>query len=63
MQTIGDSFRSIDNDVFANYLVRQCSDNKIYIVDDLRFKNEYNILRLSLIYRSLFRFSLFLVMI
>ena len=45
MQTIGDSFRSIDNDVFANYLVRQCSDNKIYVVDDLRFKNEYDILK------------------
>ena len=44
-QSIGDAFRGIDNDVFTNYLVDKCSDDKIIIVDDLRFKNEYNILK------------------
>ena len=41
LQKIGDTFREIDNDVFVNYLMDKCDDEKIIIIDDLRFKNEY----------------------
>ena len=44
-QSIGDTFRNINNDVFVEYLVSQCDNNKIIIVDDLRFKNEMRILK------------------
>ena len=41
---IGTKFREIDRDVWINYVIKKTSDNKNYILDDLRFQNELDIL-------------------
>ena len=41
---IGTKFREIDPDVWINYVIKKTSDNKNYILDDLRFQNELDIL-------------------
>tara|TARA_Y100000389_G_scaffold68447_1_gene64923 strand:- start:3118 stop:3825 length:708 start_codon:yes stop_codon:yes gene_type:complete len=44
-QSIGDTFRAIDRDVFAKRVIEKCVDDKIIILDDLRFKNEMKYLK------------------
>ncbi len=42
---IGTKMREIDPDVWVNYIINQTSDNKNYIIDDVRFQNEVDILK------------------
>ena len=41
---IADKMREIDPDVWAKYIIKQTTDKKCCIIDDLRFQNELNLL-------------------
>jgi len=45
LQKIGTAMRSIDPDVFANYLIKQSHNYKYVCVDDGRYKNEISALK------------------
>lgn len=40
LQTLGQVFRSIEEDCWVNYLLKRCDKDSKYICDDLRYKNE-----------------------
>ena len=45
LQQIGTYMREIDPDVWANYVVKQSKKYNYVVIDDLRYKNEYDLLK------------------
>lgn len=45
MIQIGTKIREIDPDIFVKHLIKQTLNNDNYLIDDLRFLNEYKILK------------------
>ena len=45
LQQIGTYMRKIDPDVWANYVVKQSEKYNYVVIDDLRYKNEYDLLK------------------
>ena len=45
LQQIGTYMREIDPDVWANYVVKQSKKYDYVVIDDLRYKNEYDLLK------------------
>ena len=45
LQEIGTNMRQIDPDVWANYIIKKCNYYEYVVIDDLRYKNEYDILK------------------
>ena len=45
LQQIGTYMREIDTDVWANYIVKQSKKYNYVVIDDLRYKNEYDLLK------------------
>lgn len=45
LQTVGDAMRSVDKDVFANYVVKECKYKRYCVVDDARFPNELDLIK------------------
>lgn len=43
--SIANSMKSIDENVWINYIINECKDEKHCLIDDLRFKNELNELK------------------
>tara|TARA_Y100001970_G_C14191083_1_gene835435 strand:+ start:172 stop:729 length:558 start_codon:yes stop_codon:yes gene_type:complete len=44
LTSIGQKMREIDQDVWVNYVIKQCKDVEYCLVDDLRYQNEYEAL-------------------
>jgi dephospho-CoA kinase len=44
LTSIGQKMREIDQDVWINYVIKQCKDVEYCLVDDLRYQNEYEAL-------------------
>lgn len=44
---IANSMKNINQNVWINYILKQCSDKENCIIDDLRFENELNVLKNS----------------
>ena len=42
---IANSMKNINQNVWINYVIKQCSDDENCIIDDLRFDNELNVLK------------------
>ena len=45
LQQIGTHMRKIDNNVWANYVIKQSKLYNYIVIDDLRYKNEYDLLK------------------
>lgn len=45
LQQIGTNMRQINKDVWANYLINESKNYEYIVIDDLRYKNEYDILK------------------
>ena len=45
LQQIGTYMREIEPDVWANYIVKKSNNYQFVVIDDLRYKNEYDILK------------------
>ena len=45
LQQIGTYMREIEPDVWANYVVKQSKKYDYVVIDDLRYKNEYDLLK------------------
>ena len=44
LTSIGTKMREINSDIWAKYIIKQCSDLENVIIDDLRYQNEYRYL-------------------
>jgi len=44
LTSIGTKMREIDSDIWAKYIIKQCSNLDKVIIDDLRYQNEYEYL-------------------
>ena len=44
LQQIGTYMREIDPNVWANYVIKKSKEHEFVIIDDLRYKNEYDLL-------------------
>ena len=45
LQQIGTNMRLIDKNVWANYIIEKIKDYEYVVIDDLRYKNEFDILK------------------
>ena len=45
LQQIGTNMRLIDKNVWANYIIKKIKDYEYVVIDDLRYKNEFDILK------------------
>lgn len=45
LQKIGAKMRDIDEDVWVKYVIKQCTEDKIYLIGDVRYPNEVDIIK------------------
>lgn len=45
LQTLADKMKEIDYDIWAKYLLRKIGNSQHVVIDDLRFENEYKLLK------------------
>lgn len=45
LQKIGAKMREIDEDVWVKYVINQCTEDKIYLIGDVRYPNEVDIIK------------------